>query len=112
MSLFSRPLAVDASWLPLCFSPQRMLQFLGESPSLPWLSRTSCGPPRRRKGYTASFQPTTYNSGLDPSGHPPQKLRVLLQQLPRWFDDYNAVLPHEALKMRSPREARLANSPH
>ncbi|WP_263974552.1 IS3 family transposase [Myxococcus xanthus] len=37
---------------------------------------------------------------------------VVLQQLPAWFADYNTIHPHKALKMRSPREFRLANSPH
>ncbi|WP_426748940.1 hypothetical protein [Myxococcus faecalis] len=31
---------------------------------------------------------------------------------PRWFDDYNAVDPHKSLKMRSPRDFRLASSFH
>ena len=28
----------------------------------------------------------------------------VLQQLPAWFDDYNAVHPHSGLRMLSPRE--------
>jgi len=30
----------------------------------------------------------------------------VLKQLPKWFDDYNEVHPHQGLKMRSPREYR------
>ena len=33
----------------------------------------------------------------------------LLQQLPRWFEDYNEVHPHKALRMKSPREYRRAS---
>lgn len=29
---------------------------------------------------------------------------VVLEQLPRWIEDYNEVHPHKGLKMRSPRE--------
>src|SRR4051812_13327813 len=29
---------------------------------------------------------------------------AMLEQLPRWMDDYNGVHPHKGLKMRSPRE--------
>ncbi len=32
--------------------------------------------------------------------------RYVLEQLPKWFDDYNEHHPHKALKMRSPREYR------
>jgi putative transposase len=32
--------------------------------------------------------------------------RVVLEQLPGWFTDYNEVHPHKGLKMRSPREYR------
>lgn len=34
----------------------------------------------------------------------------VLDQLPAWFADYNEVAPHKALKMKSPREFRMANS--
>jgi len=33
---------------------------------------------------------------------------VLLEQLPRWIEDYNEVHPHKGLRMRSPREYRRA----
>ena len=29
---------------------------------------------------------------------------AVLEQLPRWIEDYNEVHPHKGLKMRSPRE--------
>jgi putative transposase len=32
----------------------------------------------------------------------------VMQQLPRWFEDYNEVHPHKALRMKSPREFRRA----
>ncbi|WP_373371364.1 integrase core domain-containing protein [Stigmatella ashevillensis] len=35
-----------------------------------------------------------------------------LQQLPTWFADYNTIPPHKSLKMISPRQCRIANSPH
>jgi transposase InsO family protein len=28
----------------------------------------------------------------------------VLQQLPKWFEDYNTIHPHSGLRMRSPRE--------
>jgi transposase InsO family protein len=28
----------------------------------------------------------------------------VLQQLPAWFEDYNAIHPHSGLRMLSPRE--------
>jgi transposase InsO family protein len=30
--------------------------------------------------------------------------RVVLEQLPGWFEDYNEIAPHKGLKMKSPRE--------
>lgn len=30
--------------------------------------------------------------------------QTVLTQLPRWFEDYNEIHPHKALRMRSPRE--------
>jgi transposase InsO family protein len=30
----------------------------------------------------------------------------VLAQLPKWFEDYNEIHPHQGLKMRSPREYR------
>jgi transposase InsO family protein len=32
--------------------------------------------------------------------------RVVLEQLPGWFEDYNEIAPHKGLKMKSPREYR------
>ena len=33
---------------------------------------------------------------------------AVLEQLPRWIEDYNEVHPHKGLSMRSPREFRRA----
>ena len=33
-----------------------------------------------------------------------ENARMVLEQLPGWFEDYNGIAPHKALKMRSPRE--------
>jgi hypothetical protein len=33
---------------------------------------------------------------------------AVMQQLPTWFEDYNEVHPHQALRMKSPREYRRA----
>jgi putative transposase len=35
---------------------------------------------------------------------------AVLKSLPRWFDHYNAIHPHSALRYRSPREFIAANS--
>ena len=35
-----------------------------------------------------------------------ENARVVLVQLPGWFEDYNGVAPHKGLKMQSPREYR------
>jgi transposase InsO family protein len=35
-----------------------------------------------------------------------ENARMVLEQLPVWFEDYNEVAPHKGLKMRSPREYR------
>lgn len=32
--------------------------------------------------------------------------QVVMEQLPRWFQDYNENHPHKGLKMMSPREYR------
>ena len=32
--------------------------------------------------------------------------RAVMEQLPRWFEDYNEVAPHKGLKMLSPRQFR------
>jgi len=32
--------------------------------------------------------------------------RYVLEQLPKWFEDYNEHHPHKALRMKSPREYR------
>jgi len=37
---------------------------------------------------------------------PLNNARTVMEQLPRWFEDYNNSHPHKALKMRSPREYR------
>ena len=36
--------------------------------------------------------------------------RTVLEDLPRWFDHYNAVHPHSALRYQSPREFIAAQS--
>ena len=36
--------------------------------------------------------------------------RTVLKKLPRWFDHYNAIHPHSALRYRSPREFIAAHS--
>jgi putative transposase len=33
---------------------------------------------------------------------------AVMQQLQKWFKDYNEVHPHKALRMKSPRELRRA----
>ncbi len=38
--------------------------------------------------------------------HPLYNARYVLEQLPKWFEDYNEYHPHKALKMMSPREYR------
>jgi len=38
--------------------------------------------------------------------HPLYNARYVLEQLPKWFEDYNEHHPHKALKMKSPREYR------
>jgi transposase InsO family protein len=38
--------------------------------------------------------------------HPLNDAMTVMEQLPRWFDDYNSSHPHKALKMKSPREYR------
>jgi transposase InsO family protein len=38
--------------------------------------------------------------------HPFNYARTAMEQLPRWFEDYNENHPHKSLKMRSPREYR------
>jgi putative transposase len=35
--------------------------------------------------------------------------RTVINQLPKWFEDYNNNHPHKALKMMSPREFRERN---
>ena len=35
---------------------------------------------------------------------------MVMEKLPQWFEDYNTVHPHKALKMQSPREYRVATS--
>ena len=35
-----------------------------------------------------------------------ENARMVLEQLPGWFEDYNEVHPHKGLRMRSPREYR------
>lgn len=35
-----------------------------------------------------------------------ESARMVLEQLPGWFEDYNEFAPHKGLKMRSPREYR------
>jgi putative transposase len=35
-----------------------------------------------------------------------ENARVVLEQLPEWFEDYNGIAPHKGLKMRSPRKYR------
>jgi transposase InsO family protein len=35
---------------------------------------------------------------------------TVLQQLPAWFEDYNAVYPHNGLRMLSPREFTASQS--
>lgn len=32
--------------------------------------------------------------------------RIVMEQLARWFEDYDENHPHKALKMRSPRKCR------
>ena len=36
---------------------------------------------------------------------------TVMEQLPKWFEDYNEVAPHRGLKMQSPREYRRATNP-
>ncbi len=36
--------------------------------------------------------------------------RIVIEQLPSWFEDYNEYHPHKGLKMRSPREYRRSFS--
>jgi transposase InsO family protein len=38
--------------------------------------------------------------------NPLYNARFVLEQLPKWFEDYNEQAPHKALKMKSPREYR------
>jgi len=38
--------------------------------------------------------------------HPLYDARSVMEQLPRWFEDYNEYHPHKGLKMRSPRQYR------
>lgn len=38
--------------------------------------------------------------------NPLYNARFVLEQLPKWFEDYNVHHPHKALKMKSPREYR------
>jgi transposase InsO family protein len=35
-----------------------------------------------------------------------ENARMVLEQLPGWFEDYNEIHPHKGLRMRSPREYR------
>lgn len=42
--------------------------------------------------------------------NPLYNARHVMAQLPNWFEDYNEVHPHKALKMRSPREYRKLTS--
>jgi putative transposase len=35
--------------------------------------------------------------------------RTTMEQLPKWFEDYNDNHPHKGLKMKSPREFRRQN---
>ena len=35
---------------------------------------------------------------------------AVMRQLPAWFDDYNRVRPHQALKWKSPTEYRAETS--
>ena len=35
--------------------------------------------------------------------------RSVLEQLPRWFEDYNEWAPHKGLRMKSPRQFRRLN---
>jgi transposase InsO family protein len=42
--------------------------------------------------------------------NPLYNARHVMAQLPQWFEDYNEVHPHKALKMRSPREYRKLTS--
>jgi putative transposase len=36
--------------------------------------------------------------------NPLHDARTLMEQLPKWFEDYNTCHPHKALKMKSLRE--------
>ncbi|WP_338869482.1 integrase core domain-containing protein [Myxococcus stipitatus] len=79
-------------------------------PSLGQLICTTPAYSPESNGMAASFVKSfkrnyTYLARLDGA-------EVVLLQMTRWFDDYNAVHPHKALKMRSQREGRLSNSPH
>lgn len=38
--------------------------------------------------------------------NPLHNARFVLEQLPKWFEDYNEQAPHKALKMKTPREFR------
>ena len=38
--------------------------------------------------------------------NPLNNARTVMNQLPKWFEDYNDFHPHKALKMKSPREHR------
>jgi putative transposase len=39
-----------------------------------------------------------------------RRASAVLKSLPRWFDHYNAIHPHSALRYRSPREFIAAHS--
>jgi len=40
----------------------------------------------------------------------PRTATSVMQQLARWFEDYNEVHPHKGLRMQSPREYRRATA--
>ena len=57
------------------------------------------------KGMAKSFIKTFKRDYLHIN--PLRDARIVMQQLPKWFEDYNnSPHPHKALKMRSPREYR------
>ena len=44
--------------------------------------------------------------GFEVCTTPLYNARFVLEQLPKWFEDYNEQAPHKALKMKTPREFR------
>jgi len=55
-------------------------------------------------GMAEAFVKTFKRDYVD--AHPLYNARYVLEQLPKWFEDYNEHHPHKALKMKSPREHR------